>query len=77
MIVFAHTKFGIVRIQGSGVKGGGGIRPRSERVFQIPVQTGLNSHFTKNERNRWRNFFLQLWKSDFDDFLLITENKCI
>ena len=29
MIVFFHTKFGLVRIQGSGVKGGGGggIRP--------------------------------------------------
>ena len=34
MIVFSHTKFGLVRIQGSGVK-------RSERVFQIPVQIGL------------------------------------
>ena len=43
MIVFAHTKFGLVQIQGSEVKrGGGGIRPpRSERVFQIPVQIGL------------------------------------
>ena len=42
MIVFAHTKFGLVRIQGSEVKRGGGIRPpRSERVFQIPVQIGL------------------------------------
>ena len=45
MILFAHTKFGLVRIQGSRVKrGGGGIRPpRSERVFQIPVQIGLSS----------------------------------
>ena len=45
MIIFAHTKFGLVRIQGSEVKrGGGGIRPpRSERVFQIPVQIGLKS----------------------------------
>ena len=43
MIVFAHTKFGLVRIQGSGVKRGAGIRPppRSERVFEIPVQIGL------------------------------------
>ena len=43
MIVFAHTKFGLVRIQESEVKRGGGIRPppRSERVFQIPVQIGL------------------------------------
>ena len=44
MIVFANTKFALVRIQGSGVKSGGGeIRPpRSERVFQIPVQVGLS-----------------------------------
>ena len=34
MIVFVHTKFGLVRIQGSEVKSGG-------RVFQIPVQIGL------------------------------------
>ena len=40
MIVFAHTKFCLVLIQGSGDKRGGGI-PRSERVFQIPVQIGL------------------------------------
>ena len=46
MIVFAHTKFGLVRIQGSGVKRGGGIRPpRSERVFEIAVQIGLNDGF--------------------------------
>ena len=24
-----------------------------------------------------KKFFLQLWKSDFDDFLQITGNKCI
>ena len=43
MIVFAHTKFGLVRIQGSQVKRGGrNPPPRSERVFQIPVQIGLN-----------------------------------
>ena len=44
MIIFAHTKFGLVRIKGSKVKrgGGGGIRPRrSERVFEIPVRVGL------------------------------------
>ena len=44
MIVFAHIKFGLVRIQGSGVKKGGGggeSAPRLERVFQIPVQIGL------------------------------------
>ena len=43
MIVFAHTKFGLVQIQGSGVKRGTESAPlRSERVFfQIPVQIGL------------------------------------
>ena len=45
MIVFVHTKFGLVRIQGSEVKRGGGRNPppRSERVFQIPVQIGLSN----------------------------------
>ena len=42
MIVFAYIKFGFVRIQGSGVKRGTeSAPPRSERVFQIPVQIGL------------------------------------
>ena len=43
MILFAHTKFGLVWMKGSRVKGGGGPNPppRSERVFQIPVQIGL------------------------------------
>ena len=44
MIVFAHTKFGLVRIQESGVKRGERNPcppPQSERVFQIPVQIGL------------------------------------
>ena len=40
MIVFAHIKFGLVRIQGNGVNGGWN-PPPSERVFQIPVQIGL------------------------------------
>ena len=40
MIAFAHTKFGLVRIKESGVKMGAEL-PRSERVFQIPVQIGL------------------------------------
>ena len=43
MILFAHTKFGLVRIQGSRVKRGAESAPRSERVFQIPVQIGLNN----------------------------------
>ena len=34
---FAHTKFGLVRIKGSGVKRGG-FRP--ERVFEIPAWIG-------------------------------------
>ena len=33
MIVFVHTKFGLVR----------NLPPRSDRVFQIPVQIGLNA----------------------------------
>ena len=42
MIVFSHTKFGLVQIQGSEVKGGRNPPPpRSERVFQISVQIGL------------------------------------
>ena len=52
MIVFAHTNFGLVRIQGSRVKrgGGGGRSPplRSERVFQIPVQIVLNNSVVYN-----------------------------
>ena len=44
MIVFAHTKFGLVQIQGSGVKKGAESTPRSERVFQIPVQIGLRQY---------------------------------
>ena len=43
MIVFSHTKFGLVRIQGSEVKRGGIPPPQSERIFQIPVQIGLNN----------------------------------
>ena len=38
MIVFAHTKFGFVPTQGGGIR-----PPWSERVFQIPVQIGLNN----------------------------------
>ena len=39
MTVFAHTKFDLVRIEGSEVKKPP--PPRSERVFQIPAQIGL------------------------------------
>ena len=78
MIVFAHTKFGLVRIQGSGVKRGSGIRPpRSERVFQIPIKIGLrvkqqmlrvseNSafmfHIRWNERVKFQGQLKQLYK---------------
>ena len=42
MIVFSYTKFGLVRMKGSRVKGGGGrIQPRPERVFEIPAWIGL------------------------------------
>ena len=46
MIVFAHTKFVLFRIQESEVKrggGGGGAEsvPQSERVFEIPIRVGL------------------------------------
>ena len=53
MILFAHTKFGLVRIQGSRVKRGAeSAPPRSERVFQIPVQIGLNC-LTVNPGIKW------------------------
>ena len=45
MIVFAHTKFGLVQVKGSGVKRGGGRIPppsRPERVFEIPAWIGLS-----------------------------------
>ena len=46
MIVFSHTKFGLVEIKGSGVKGGGGFRlPQPERVFEIPAWIGLKQKF--------------------------------
>ena len=37
MIVFTHTKFGLVRIKGSGVKRGGGGRG----AFEIPAWIGF------------------------------------
>ena len=44
MIVFVHTNFGLVQIQGSEVKRGGeSAPPRSERVFEIPVRVGLSN----------------------------------
>ena len=48
MIVFAHTKFGLVRVQRSEVKGGRNPPPpRSERVFEIPVRVGLRLYERK------------------------------
>ena len=42
MILFAHTKFGLVRINGSGVKRGpDSLPPRPERLFEIPAWIGL------------------------------------
>ena len=42
MIVFAHTKFGSGRIQGSEVKRGAeSVPPQPERVFEISVRVGL------------------------------------
>ena len=65
MIVFSHTKFGLVWIQGSGVKRGGGIRPpRSERVFQIPVQIGLKPglHISrKNSKHMVGNVYFKMY----------------
>ena len=36
----------------------------------------LSSHFTENERNRWRNFVRQLWKCNFVNFIEILGNRC-
>ena len=41
-IVFAHTKFGLVLVKGSGVKVGGSAL-QSERVFKNPSQDRFNS----------------------------------
>ena len=40
-IVFAHTKFGLVQMKRSGIKGGRSPPPRPERVFDIPAWIGL------------------------------------
>ena len=37
MIVFAHSKFGLVQIKGSGDKRGADSAGRTERVFEIPA----------------------------------------
>ena len=45
------------------------------RVPQIKFNTSAVIFHKKSEIVG--EFFLQLWKSDFDDFLQITGNKCI
>ena len=37
----------------------------------------LKQSFYEKRAKSLEKFFLQLWKSDFDDFLQITGNKCI
>ena len=51
MIVFAHTKFGLVQIRGSGVKRGAdsALPPWPEGVFEIPAWIGL-----KINHSPWR-----------------------
>ena len=51
MIVFSHTKFGLVRIQGSEVKRGAESAPPpwSERVFEIPVPVGLSNSTIRHQ----------------------------
>ena len=41
MIVFAHTKFGLVQVKGSKLRRGRIPPPRPERVFEIPAGIGL------------------------------------
>ena len=43
------------------------------------VQLNLNAYtvILPKKSEIVEEFFLQLWKSDFDDFLQITGNKCI
>ena len=41
MIVFAHTKFGLVRVKASEVKRRADSAPGPERVFEIPAWIGL------------------------------------
>ena len=75
MILFAHTKFGLVPIQGSRVKRGGGIRPpRSERVFQIPVQIGLNESFIPLQNVL---FFFSTFESGILQASRYSSKKCL
>ena len=46
-----------------------------DRLAQLNFNTS-ESLYEKRAKSL-ENFFLQLWKSDFDDFLQITGNKCI
>ena len=47
----------------------------SNRLAQLNFIT--SELFYEKRANSLENFFLQLWKSDFDNFLQITGNKCI
>ena len=52
MIVLAHTKFGLVRMQGSGVKrGADSAPPQPERVFENPAWIGLITGWTVYAKN--------------------------
>ena len=69
MILFAHTKFGLVRIQGSRVKGGGrNPPPRSERVFHSKAYAILRNHEIEKSVTRIlvsRNFNIINWSVFF------------
>ena len=41
------------------------------------TQLNVKQSFYEKRAKSLEKFFLQLWKSDFDDFLQITGNKCI
>ena len=61
MIVFAHTKFGLVRIKGSGVKRGTDFAPQPERVFEIPAWIELSYHITiikLKTRKVWQRMYV-------------------
>ena len=43
----------------------------------MPVIINLKQPFYEKRAKSLEKFFVQLWKSDFDDYLQITGNKCI
>ena len=48
-----------------------------EKKFRLFVSDYLKQSFCEKRAKSLEKFFLQLWKSDFHDFLQITGNKCI